>query len=79
MTYTVSITKKGQMTLPKAVRDALDINTPDMILLDFDDTSKTLQIQKAPDILSFAGKYKSPKGMTALKAREYMETHYKRA
>mgnify|MGYP001585361493 len=34
--------------------------------------------KKVLDILDLAGSFKVPKGMNALKAREYMQTHYKR-
>jgi len=34
--------------------------------------------KKVSNILDLAGSFKAPKGMNALKAREYMQTHYKR-
>ncbi|HTE21441.1 MAG TPA: AbrB/MazE/SpoVT family DNA-binding domain-containing protein [Candidatus Limnocylindria bacterium] len=36
MIYTVSITKKGQMTIPKDVRERLGVDAPGKVTLDVD-------------------------------------------
>ncbi|MCG2692401.1 AbrB/MazE/SpoVT family DNA-binding domain-containing protein [Microgenomates group bacterium] len=71
-----TVTQKGQITLPKAVRDFLNIDVFDVVLVK---TAKDhAKIYPTKDILDYAGKYKAKKGQSALKAREYMETHYRR-
>ncbi len=79
MPHIVSITKKGQMTLPKEIRVELGLKTPDKVSIELDDKKKTLKIEKVPDIMELAGRFKAPNGKTALKSREYLESHYKRA
>ena len=76
MTQTVTLTKKGQMTLPKDFQKALGVKAPARVRLSFDKRRKMLKVEHIPSILEFGGKLKAPKGKSALKAREYMETHY---
>lgn len=81
MMYSSTITKKGQVVIPKRLRDALKLSasrrvsvTPRM------EGGKVVGVvvEPAPDIMELAGKFKAPKGKNALKAREYMQTHYER-
>jgi len=77
MQVLTTVTQKGQITLPKSFRD-------DLGLLPY----KKAKVVKAKDhikiyspgldILDISPIGKAPKGMDALKAREYMEKHYKR-
>lgn len=76
MTQTVSITKKGQMTLPKEFQKALGVKTPSKVRVSLDRKRKTIKVETIPSILELGGKLKAPKGKSALKAREHMETHY---
>lgn len=78
MPYLVSITKKGQMTLPKDIREILTIIPPAKVLVDFDKETKTFKIESLPDIMELAGKIKVPWGKSALKARKYLEKRYSR-
>lgn len=78
MNYIMPVTQKGQVTIPKEVRDILGLDENSK--LEFKKSKKgNIEIQKAKTILDFAPIAEAPKGMTALKAREYMETRYKRA
>ena len=56
-----TITSKGQVTIPKAIRDALSLQTGDKIafVVQGDDVS----ISKSPDLLELAGSVKVPPGM----------------
>lgn len=72
----VTVTQKGQVTLPKKYRDILKIKTRSAVKIV--PSGDHLKIYPTVDILDLAGKFSAPKGMTALKAREYMEKHYKR-
>ena len=78
MDYTVAVTKKGQMTLPKKIREFFDIKTPDRVVLEIDRKNKAIKIEALPDIMELAGKFKAPKGKSALKSRQYFEKHYHR-
>lgn len=78
MPYLVSVTKKGQMTLPKDIREILAIIPPAKVLVDFDKESKSFKIESLPDIMELAGKVKVSRGKSALKARKYLEKRYSR-
>jgi AbrB family looped-hinge helix DNA binding protein len=78
MIYQVSITKKGQMTLPKEIRELFGIKVPDKILLKLDKKKKTIRIEALPDIMELAGKFKVEKPVDPVKIRKHMENHYAR-
>lgn len=78
MPYIVSVTRKGQMTLPKDIREALQIVPPTRVLLDFEKKKSSFKIKTLPDILKLGGKFKAPVNKSALKARKYLEKHYSR-
>lgn len=71
-----TVTQKGQITIPKKMRDKLGLAPYKKVELKEENGS--IRIFPAISIFDIAGKYKAKKGMTALKAREYMEKHYKR-
>ena len=71
-----TVTQKGQITIPVAMRIALGINPYDRVQVRMGDG--VVEIEPTPDFLSMAGSVKPIKGKSALKAREYMEKHYKR-
>ena len=72
--YIATVTQKGQVTLPKEARERLGIKLRGKVSITV--KKDNLQITPAYTSLDLAGKFKAPKGMDALKAREYMETHY---
>ena len=78
MEYAVPISKKGQITLPKELRDSVGITLQNLVLVSQE--GSYLRVSKALDILDFAGSVKTPPGRSkdVVKAREYMETHYER-
>jgi len=78
MTYSTTITQKGQITIPKVIRDALRMRIGQKISLELE--KEEIRIRVFPDILELAGtiKVKKNKGVDPVKAREYMETHYER-
>ena len=80
MIYTSTMTSKGQVVIPKPIRDAMKV-TPKRLVRVTQSTrgEKTIAvIESVPDIRELAGKHKAPKGKNALRAREYMQTHYGR-
>lgn len=78
MTYSTTITRKGQITIPKALRDMLKLQTSKKVFLEIDKNRRVIQIKQHPDILDLAGMFKPRKRISVLKAREYMEKHYER-
>ncbi|MFH1602173.1 MAG: AbrB/MazE/SpoVT family DNA-binding domain-containing protein [Candidatus Shapirobacteria bacterium] len=79
MLQSTTITKKWQMTLPKEIRDLLDLKEPGSFLLELVDRKKKLiRIKKKIDILDLAGSLKSSKKKGVLEARSKMEKIYKR-
>lgn len=73
-----TITTKGQVTVPVDFRKMLGLSPSDRVV--FEKKGKDVVIRKAVDILDLAGslKPKKNKSVDPVKAREYMETHYKR-
>lgn len=72
-----TVTQKGQITLPKKIRDKFNISPRDNVVVKIEDNK--IVVDKAGGILSIAGKYNAPKGKNALIAREYMENNYERS
>lgn len=77
MTYQTTITKKGQITIPKPLRDFLRLDTSSKIILEPLNDYKVI-IKTVPDILDIAGKFKTKKPESALKTRDAFEKKYKR-
>lgn len=77
MTYQTTITKKGQITIPKSLRELLELDTSSKIILEAN--KDKIIIKTVPDILDIAGKFKIKKVKSALKTRELFEKRYKRA
>lgn len=76
MLYQTTITQKGQITIPKEIREILKLNPSSRIILEL--KNKEVKIKSAPDILEMAGKFKPKKKFSALKLREKMEKEYGR-
>lgn len=79
MSYTTTITQKGQITIPKRLRDVLGLKEGKEISVDLEAERKAIRITAAPDILELAGTFRSKRKIDPVKAREYMEKHYERA
>lgn len=78
MTYQTTITKKGQITIPKAIRDILKLEKGNKLFVELRKNKKEIEIKVAEDFLEFARKIKIKRKIDPVKAREYMETHYER-
>lgn len=78
MQVTTTVTQKGQITLPKQFRQMLGIDKYDKVVIKA--TKKSIKIKPFEDILDLAGTLQPRKNRnkSALEARVYMETHYKR-
>ncbi len=79
--YIQTVTQKGQVTIPKKLRDAFKIKTRGKVRVEYARGYIKLYPDNVPDILDLAGKLvpRVNKGVDPVKAREYMETHYRRA
>ena len=60
MDVRAKITSKGQVTIPKTVRDALDLHEGDELLFRVEQSRALLA--KTPDFLSLAGSVRVPAG-----------------
>ena len=78
MRYSTSITKKGQMTIPKEIRENLNITIPSQVTLDLNEKEKTVRIIPQKDILDMAGRFRLKKPADIMKAREKFEASYER-
>lgn len=79
MTYSTTITKKGQITIPKKLRDALGFRVGKRLVVDVEKEKKAIRLTAPPDILELAGTFHTKRKIDPVKAREYMEKHYERA
>ncbi len=78
MTYFTTITKKGQITIPKKLREALGFEQFLKVALEVQKDEKAIKVKPVPDIIDLAGQYEIEDGASVLEAREQMEKAYKR-
>ncbi len=80
MIYKTTVTKKGQMTLPRELREKLNIAAPSRVTLELGKDGRKIKIVPREDILDMAGRFKSraAKNKNALKARDAFEKMYGR-
>lgn len=78
MTYSTTITQKGQITIPKEIRDALKINKGERLLIEFKEGEEEIRIKPTLDILDIAGTFKVKKNKNILRARDKFENKYER-
>jgi AbrB family looped-hinge helix DNA binding protein len=75
VTYTVAITKQGQISIPAAIRDLLGFSKPGNALARVEGTR--LILEPAKDIMSLAGtlhnKIKLPKGYDRLTTQQIIK------
>ena len=81
MIISTSVTSKWQMTIPKAVRNAIGLKRPGRVMLTVEPKRKAFRIDQPLSILDLAGAF-TPKDkrkiVSAVKARELLETSYER-
>lgn len=74
MTYTATVTKQGQISIPAKIRRKYGINKNSLVILD-DRESEGVFLKPVPDIMSLAGIFKSKKKFTHKEERRAFE-HY---
>lgn len=77
MTYQSTLTRKGQITIPKEIREILKLEEGKKLDIEFERKKKEIKIKPAPDILDLAGTFKPEKVINAVKVRELMTRKYK--
>ena len=76
MQFITTVTQKGQVSLPKKLREALGISQYDKVFVE--GAIDHIKIKPAEDILNLASHFKTRTKKSPLKARELMEKKYKR-
>ena len=66
------------MTIPRSIREILEINTPGKVLIDVAEKEKSIKIKKSPLFFDIAGTFKPKRALNAVKIRKLMETSYER-
>ena len=78
MSYQTTITRKGQITIPKEIRDLFDLHRHKKLVVEVKKKKKEITIRPAYDFLQIAKGIKVKRKLDPVKAREYMEEHYER-
>jgi len=78
MTYQTTITKKGQITIPKEIREILKLEEGKKLGIELEIKKQEIKIKPIPDILDLAGTFKLKRRINVLKARKVMERKYER-
>lgn len=78
MLYQTTITTKGQITIPKEIREHLGLRPLGKVFVDFDPDKQEASIKAANDFLATARQIRVRKVADPLKAREAMEAVYER-
>jgi AbrB family looped-hinge helix DNA binding protein len=76
MQFTASVTQKGQVTLPKRLRERYGITPLSKVRIVADETS--IRIKPTQDITDLAGTFIPKNAKPVLDAREEMEKTYRR-
>jgi len=72
----MTVTQKGQVTIPKKIRDLLGISENDKV--EFIINRKNIILKSKKDILDLAGKYTQKDPNLPAKARDSLEKNYER-
>lgn len=78
MTYTRKVTKKGQVTIPKDIRDEFGIDEDTRVIIYRNTDSKKVEIKPVPDLFAMREKLDVEDPIDPVKARELMEENYER-
>lgn len=76
MSYSTTITKKGQITIPKSLRDFLRLKESARVVLELEKNKRVVKIKPASDFLEIAKKIKIKKKINPIQSRKYMEKFY---
>ena len=71
MVYQTTITKKGQITIPKEIRYILELEKGKKLEIELNRKEKKIEIKPTHDFLKIAKKIKVKRKIDPLKARKY--------
>ncbi len=73
MEQKAKVTSKGQVTIPKAVRQAMGIREGDSLLFEVEDGDGRLHVQRKPvSFADYAGAWREGKGMSIEEVNAYV-------
>jgi len=82
MQFQTVLSSKGQVVIPKKVRDVLGLQISQSIVFDLNEDKKEVVIKNKPDIIDLVNSKKLPlkikKTVPVLKTRELFEKNYER-
>lgn len=78
MPYQTTITKKGQITIPKEIREILKLEGGKKLEIELEKKKKEIRIKPTYDFLKIAREIKVRKKIDPVKVREFMEKFYER-
>ena len=73
-----TITTKGQVLIPKRIRDAMGFMPRMTVTVEYDAVNHQVVLKSGKDIVDLAGAVSPQKGKTVLGARREYEKNYKR-
>ena len=76
MAYQTTVTQKGQITIPKSIRDALQLFTSKKVIIELEAGEASARITPADDFLAVAKSIRVKKKMNPVRARAVMESSY---
>jgi len=76
MSYQTTITRKGQITIPKEIRKILELKEGERVSIEVEREKKEIRIKSYPSIFELAGKFEPKKIESAVKLREKMAKEY---
>ena len=76
MQVITTVTQKGQITVPKAMRDKLGIKAYGAVVMDINKSQIT--VKPVQDVVDLAGSFKTKVTKSPLAARAEMEKYYER-
>ena len=76
MQVITTVTQKGQITVPKAMRDRLGIKAYGSVVIDAD--KDHIKVKPVQDVVDLAGSFKTKVTKSPLAARAQMERSYER-
>lgn len=76
--YQTTLTQKGQITIPKTIRDALHLVSKQKVRLSLAAHQKVATIEAAEDFLTLAARVKVSKKVNPVQVRQRLEENYER-
>ncbi|MBI2415440.1 MAG: AbrB/MazE/SpoVT family DNA-binding domain-containing protein [Candidatus Kerfeldbacteria bacterium] len=78
MIFQTTLTQKGQITIPKGIRDILKLSPFAKVRIRLANDQKTALIEPAEDFINLAQQVTVKKKHNPIKARELLERRYER-